>query len=148
MRTGPGAGGTLRATAVALALLVAGCSHMPWHRNPPVPPAAVHELQVEGGAATSYPQYWKRNTLLVDLTAASGTGSIVLKPATAAGWPVRLAFRVTPGAVGVLDVRAAARVNLPINASGAHPVELELPPGIYSPTSPQMTVAWAPAATP
>ena len=37
-----------------------------------------------------------------------------------------LAFRVTPGSFGALEVRGDQRVLLPISASGAAPVELEL----------------------
>jgi hypothetical protein len=104
----------------------------------------VHELDVSGAAGAAYPQYWMRNTLLLDLSAASGSGSITLRPASAYGWPVRLAFRVTPGAIGVLEVRAAQRTSLPIASAGGRPVDLELAPGVYTPQTEQMTVSWAP----
>ena len=133
--------------ALALALLVGGCGrHWPWHHSPPPPPTPVHELDITGPAADTYPQYWKRNTLLVDLSGASGSGSITLKPVEGSTWPVRIAFRVRPGAIGVLDVRGAERTLLPINDTGASPVDLELTPGMYTPTTPQMTVSWGPAA--
>src|SRR5207249_5621468 len=63
---------------------------------------------------SAYPQYWNRNTLVVDLAAASGSGSITLKPAAGSAWPVRLAFRVTPGSVGLLSVRGDQRLVIPI----------------------------------
>jgi len=142
-----------RTAALAGLLAASACSHAPhwpWHHAPPPPPAPVHELDISGPAAPAgFAQYWKRNTLLVDLSAAHASGQIVLKPAAGAAWPVRLAFRVTPGAFGALEVQAAERVTLPINASGTAPVDLELAPGIYTAGTPQMTVSWGPQpATP
>ena len=102
----------VRTAAVALLLLSAGCSHLsplhsPWHHPPPAAPAPVHEVDITGAAgADAFPQYWKRNTLLLDLSAASGSGSITVKPVQGTGWPVRIALRVTPGAIGVLEMRA------------------------------------------
>jgi hypothetical protein len=138
-----------RAAVAALALLAAACGHLPalhwpWHRPSPAAPAPVHELDIGGAAADAFPQYWKRNTLLVDLSAASGTGSITLRPATAAGWPLRLAFRITPGAIGALEVRAAQRTRVPVAAEGGRPIDLELAPGVYTPDSAQITVSWGP----
>jgi hypothetical protein len=143
---------------VAVVSLLAGCSHMPqphfswpWHHKPAPPPQEVHELTItpvaEGGS-TAFPQYWKRNTLLVDLQTASGTGGIVLKPVEGTTWPVRLAFRVTPGSFSILEVRGDARMLLPITAQGAKPVDLELVPGVYTARTPQLTVTWEPAAAP
>jgi hypothetical protein len=139
------------AAALVVAALVAGCGHLsphwPWQHRPAPPATPVHELDISGvPGADAFAQNWKRNTLLIDLSAASGSGSITLKPVPGGGWPMRLAFRVTPGAIGVLDVRAAQRVSLPISATGGKPVDLELPPGVYTLSSPQMTVSWGPAA--
>src|SRR3974390_2282186 len=68
----------LRVLALAvLALGAMGCSHLkwPWHHQPTPPPAPVHVLDVSGtGASAVLAQYWKRNTLVVDITAASGSG--------------------------------------------------------------------------
>jgi hypothetical protein len=148
------------ARAVTLAWLAgaAACSHMPWHHRPPPAPAPVHELDIgaaganTAGAApvptTAFAQYWKRNTLLVDLSAARGSGSIVLKPSSGTAWPVRLAFRVTPGSIGVLEVRGAEHVTLPITPSGSRPVDLELTPGVYQPQTPEMQVSWRPRVEP
>ena len=139
----------LRSAVLMLTLGAAGCSHhWPWHKQPPPAPPAVHYLEVGGsGAAAVLAQYWKRNTLVVDLTAASGTGSITLRPPPD-GWPVRLALRVTPGAVGALDVRGAARAVLPIVPGGTRPVELELAAEIYTAKTPEIAVAWGPAGAP
>jgi hypothetical protein len=141
MRFTPGT----RALAAALALCLAGCSHLhwPWHRTAPAPPGPVHELEVSGAAADTYPQYWKRNTLLVDLSGASGSGSLTLRPPAGNTWPVRLAFRVTPGSIGVLEVRGAQRDSLPIAASGK-PIDLEISPGVYPPGAHELVVSWGP----
>jgi hypothetical protein len=133
-----------------LAICAAGCSHLkwPWHHQPPPPPAAVHVLEVSGTSASAVlAQYWKRNTLVLDMSAASGSGSVTLRP-PADGWPVRVALRVTPGSLGELDVRGAQRVVLPIVPTAGKPVDLELPPGVYPPKTPEVTVAWGPAAAP
>lgn len=143
--------GALRTGALALACcLIAACSHWhaPWQHPPPPPPVPVHEVDVTGPAAGSFPQYWKRNTLLVDLSAASGTGTITVKPVEGTTWPVRLAFRVTPGAIAVLEVRGEERLSLPINPAGARPIDLELAPGVYNAKTPQLTVSWGPASVP
>jgi len=143
--------GAARAAVVALALLTGGCGHLsglhsPWHHTPPPPPAPVHELDIAGApAADTYPQYWKRNTLLVDLSAASGSGTITLKPVEGTTWPVRVALRVTPGTIGVLEVRAAQRVRLPVSSAAGKPIDLELVPGVYTPQSRDMQVSWGPA---
>lgn len=134
-----------RAAALAALLTLGACSHLhwPWHRTPPAPPPPAHALDVSGAASPA--QYWQRNTLLIDLSGVSGSGSIVLTPPAGSPWPVRLAFRVRPGAFGVLEVRGAAREVLPIDSTGVSPVDLELPPGIYGASTPQITVAWGPA---
>jgi hypothetical protein len=141
-------GVTARGITLAALLTLAGCSHLhwPWHRSAPPPPTPVHELDVSG--STSAPQYWKRNTLLVDLSAVSGEGHLVLAPAAGTTWPVRLAFRVTPGSFGALEVHGAAREVLPITGTGVKPVDLELPPGIYAAGTAQITVSWGPGIVP
>ena len=157
MRSGPGGASAGRAIAAVLVLLAAGCGHLPamhwpWHQRPaPAPaPAPVHELDISAAAGDSsaFPQYWKRNTLVVDLTAASGSGSITLRPVDGAAWPVRLAFRVRPGAIGVLEVRADQRLNLPITPTVGKPIDLELAPRLYTSGTKQMSVTWGPLSPP
>jgi hypothetical protein len=150
MRSRPVTHAVVRAAAVTLALSAVGCSHLhwPWHHSPPPPPVPVHELDVGGAAADAFPQYWKRNTLLLDLSAASGSGSLTLKPAAGNTWPMRLAFRVTPGAIGMLEVHAAQRISLPVTPGSAKPIDLELAPGIYTSATAQMTVSWGPGSAP
>jgi len=133
----------------ALLTITAGCSHLPhlhapWHRRAAPPPEVVHELVITTpeGSDLALPQYWKGNTLVVDMRLAGGQGGAVLEPREHTVWPVRIAFRVTPGQFGALEVRANQRVVLPITSSGTHPVDLELAPGVFIMKSPQMTVAW------
>lgn len=135
-----------------LLTIAAGCSHMPhphwpWHRKPEPAPVVVHELVITTaeGAELAYPQYWKGNTLVVDLRLGGEQGSAVLKPREHTYWPVRIAFRVLPGQFGALEVRAAQRVVLPITTTGTKPVDLELAPGVFIMKSPQMAVSWGPA---
>jgi len=144
--------------AAALVAALSGCSSlsMPklaWPFGAKVAPAPqpVDEIVFEvadGAAATTYPQYWKRNTLVVDLRAAPSSGRLTMRPRAAEGWPVRLAFRVTPGAIGQLEVQAAQRVVLPVNAGAAAPVDLELAPSVYQRDTPAIVVSWgqSPAA--
>jgi hypothetical protein len=136
----------------ALLTIAAGCSHLPhmhwpWHRKAAPPPDVVHELVITTpeGADMALPQYWKGNTLVVDMRLAGGQGSAILKPREHTVWPVRIAFRVTPGQFGILEVRAAQRSVLPITTTGTQPVDLELPAGVFIMKSPQMTVSWGPA---
>jgi hypothetical protein len=138
--------GAARAATAAVVLIAGGCAHLhwPWQHAPAPPPQPVHELDIAGAAGT-FGQYWKRNTLLVDLTSARGSGTIVLRPAADTTWPVRLAFRVMPGSFGELEVRAAERVILPIAAGGSSAIDLELAPGVYTASSSEMTVSWGPA---
>jgi hypothetical protein len=141
---------------VALALAgtaLAGCSHLrwPWTHRPPPPPPAVHELvetSPDGRASLDFPQYWKRNTLVVDLQGISGSGGLVLRPRLGATWPVRLAVRVRPGSMGQLEIRADQRVVIPITTQGAKPVDLELAPGVYTPKTDEIRVSWGPGYSP
>ena len=144
------------AAAMLLGLsAVAGCSHLPalhwpWHQRPAAPAAPVHELDIAGAAGTpaSFAQYWKRNTLVVDLSSVSGSGAITLTPAAGSAWPARLALRVTPGSIGLLEVRADQRLSLPITPAAGKPVELELTPRLYTSKTRQVSVSWGPASAP
>src|SRR5579862_7323574 len=90
--------------ASAILTVAAGCSHLPrphwpWQRKQAEPAQEVHELTVTApdGSAVNLPQYWKQNTLVVDLQSAGTSGSVVMKPREHTLWPVRIAFRVMPG---------------------------------------------------
>ena len=138
-----------------LLTVAAGCSHMPhphwpWHSKPEPAPVVVHELVITtvDGAEATYPQYWKGNTLVVDLRLGGGQGSAILKPREHTVWPVRIAFRVLPGQFGVLEVHANQRAVLPITTTGTKPVDLELAPGVFIMKSPQIAISWGPAEGP
>jgi len=138
------------ALVAAVGVLTAGCSHFsglhwPWTHKAPPAPTPVNELilTTESGAAASYPQYWKRNTLLIDLHDASQEGSIVVKPRAGGQLPVRIAFRVTPGSIGILEVRGEERVVMPVVARAGPPIDLELVPGVYIATTVQLRVHWS-----
>ena len=134
---------------LAALLTIAGCSHMPslhwpWHRKPAPGPEVVHELLITSpqGTEMAFPQYWNGNTLIVDMRLAGGQGNAVLKLREHTLWPVRLAFRVTPGQFGALEVRANQRVVLPITTAGTKPVDLQLDPGVFIMKSPQIALSW------
>ena len=121
-----------------------------WRHQPTPPPPEVHELDEtsDGGAPATFPQYWMRNTLIVDLQGASGTGSVALKPREHTTWPVRIAVKVMPGSVGEIEVRAAQRTVLPVTPAGSKPVVLELSPSIYTFKTKQMVLSWGPNPAP
>ncbi len=121
-------------------------AHLPWSHQVPPPPEVSTALTVATpeGAALSWPQFWLRNDVVLDMSGVAGTGSAVVAPRSGLAWPVRVAFRVTPGAVGALDIRGAQRfvVSVP---GGSPTADIELPPGVYQATTGQLTVHWGPA---
>ncbi len=122
------------------ALLMAGCSSLglprpswPFAARPAPAPEVVDELLFESvgdAPVNAFPQYFRRNTLIVDMTAAGAAGAVTLRPRSRFGWPVRVAFRVRPGAFAALEVFGAQRLVLPVVADGRRTtLDLELPPG-------------------
>lgn len=147
------------ATAGAMGLLVsmlalAGCAavsaHLPWRHRAPPPPEVSTALTVAAadGSALSWPQFWQRNDVVLDLSGVAGSGSALVMPRAGLAWPVRVALRVTPGSVGAIDVRGAQRLVMPVPATGAGTVDLELPPGVYVAATKQITLNWGPANVP
>jgi hypothetical protein len=135
----------------AAALILAGCGMMPWGKQPPQPPVPVTELvelASDGTPTHAFNQYWKRNTLVLDMQGAATQGSIVLKRRDGAKWPTRLAFRVTPGSIGLLEVRGDQRMLIPVTREGTQAVDLELVPGVYTPETPQIAIMWEPLRQP
>ncbi len=120
--------------------------HWPWHHHAGSGPQAVQELtiQMQTGAAKAIPQYWDRNTLLLDMTAVSGEGSAVLAPRSGTAWPVRLEFRVQSGSFANLEVSGVQRVLFTVPAQGA-PTVLQLDPGVYLATTAAITLHWSAA---
>src|SRR4051812_7837067 len=72
---------SLTVTAV-YALTACGTMHMPhvwpFYKKAKAGPVAVHELNLVNadGSPASYPQYWKRNALVIDLSGVSGAGNV------------------------------------------------------------------------
>jgi hypothetical protein len=111
---------------LVVSLAACGVFH---HRKPHAGPKVVIELlelAEDGVATTAFPQYWKRNTLVVDMRGAASSGKFLLKPREGRAWPMRVAFRVTPGSIGLTEVRAEQRMLIPVTREGAQPVDIEL----------------------
>lgn len=154
---------TLRMLAVAaivasgLGLTACSSFHMPRMHMPNIWPfhkkakpglEAVNELTLVNadGSGATYPQYWVRNTLVIDLSGVSGQGGFAARLPEESTWPVRVALRVRPGSVGQLEVQAEERNILPVTDQGAKPVDIELSPSLYTPKTAAIYIAWAPAA--
>lgn len=118
----------------------------PFYKKPKPAPEVVNEvnLVLPDGSAANYPQYWKRNTLVIDLSGVAGQGSVAARLPEEATWPVRLALRVRPGSVGQLEVQADQRNVLPVTATGGDVVDIELPPSLVRPTNSAIYISWAP----
>jgi hypothetical protein len=139
-----------------LVALLSGCAstkalkpanwHLPWHRAATPAPAAVQELSIQSEvtSAASVQQYWSRNTLRVDLTGLSGSGTLQLQANAANGWPARLEFAVRPGSMAQLEVKGEQRVVFPVPASdaGGTPLVLPLSPTAYGAATRLLTVSW------
>jgi hypothetical protein len=121
----------------------------PFHKKPKPVPEAIHELDLVNadGSPASFPQYWKRNTLVIDLSGGglSGTGNFAAKLAEGAAWPVRLAVRVRPGSVAQLEVQGDERTIYPVTIEGAQPIDLQLAPSLYTPKTAAIYISWGPA---
>lgn len=122
--------------------------HWPWHghHHGSGGPPSVQELsiQMQGGVSRAIPQYWDRNTLLLDMTGVSGEGSALLSPRPGTAWPVRLEFRVQSGSFANLEVSGVQRVLFSVPAQGAVTV-LQLDPGVYLASTAAITLRWSAA---
>ena len=128
--------------------LPAWALHWPWHHHGARPaagaatPSTVHAIAV---TSSTVGQAWDRNTLLLDLTRQAGAGAATLTRLPGAGWPMRLEFRVRPGAMTRLEVQGAQRVVFSVPAHGA-PLILELDPGVYVTDTTRIMLRWSAAA--
>lgn len=136
-------------TGLALSLgLLAGCSSMsklwPFHKKAMPPPEVVHEVELVNadGSAASYPQYWKRNTLVIDLSGVSGVGSVAARLPADTAWPVRVAVRVRPGSVEQIEVVGEERNVLAVSREGTLPIDLEFAASVYKPTTGAIYINW------
>jgi hypothetical protein len=151
----------LCAALLAMLTALAGCSSLempklrwPFGAKPAPMPEVVDEIVFAaadpGAPVSAFPQYFRRNTLIVDLTMASGQGSVVMRPKTAAGWPVRIAFRVKPGSFEALEVLGGQRLLLPVVGASQRPtLDLELPPSFVPVrTDAALTLRWGAVTAP
>jgi hypothetical protein len=139
------------ALVVACCLALSACSLSmpkiwPFYKKPKPGPEAVTELTLVNadGTPASYPQYWVRNTLVIDLSGIGGQGSVAARLPEESTWPVRVALRVQPGSVGQLDIQAEERNVLPVTTEGAKPVDIELATSLYTPKTAAIYIAWSP----
>lgn len=118
----------------------------PFHKKAKPGPAAVHELNLVNadGSEATYPQYWVRNTLVVDLSGVGGTGSVAARLPEETTWPVRVAVRVRPGSVDQLEVLGEERNVLPVSKDGMKPIDLTLAPSVYTPKTAAIYISWGP----
>ena len=138
------------ALGVALCFGLQACSSMhmphvwPFYKKPKPEPEAVHEVDLVNadGSPASYPQYWKRNTLVIDLSGASGTGSVTARLLPETTWPVRVAVRVRPGSMQQVEVQGEERTVLAIAPEGTLPLDLELAPSVYRPDTGAIYFNW------
>ncbi|MEP7313210.1 MAG: hypothetical protein ABI859_11550 [Pseudomonadota bacterium] len=139
-------------TFTAIASL-SGCAQVrgiwPWHAKAAAAPTPVHELNVVVPPDVATPivlQYWERNTLVVDLRDVPSSGRVTLQRREGQTWPVRIAFRATPGRFETLEVRGAERALFPIAADRSAPVTVNLQPSAYGATTAALTVSWGPSS--
>ena len=118
----------------------------PIHKKPNPVPEAVLELNLlnADGSAASFAQYWKRNTLVIDLSGVSGAGNFAVRLPDETTWPVRMAVRVRPGSIGQVEIQGEERSVLPVSNEGASNIDLEIGPTIYTPKTAAIYISWGP----
>jgi hypothetical protein len=134
---------------VSCSLLLAACSTpkiWPFYKKPKPAPEVVQELELVNpdGTAARFAQFWKRNTLVIDLSAASGTGTVAARLPEERTWPVRVALRVQPGSVEQLEIIGEERNVLAVTRDGSAPLDLEFAPSIYRPNTGTIYIKWGP----
>jgi hypothetical protein len=140
-----------RTLVVALCVLaLAGCGTMqklwPFGKRAKPAPEAVHELNLVNadGSAASYPQYWSRNTLVIDLSGIAGAGTFAARLPEETTWPVRMALRLRPGSVQQLEILGEERNVLPVSPEGNRPIDIEIASSVYTPRTAAIYVSWGP----
>jgi hypothetical protein len=141
--------------AVACCLVLTACSsykvQMDWppiYKTPAPVPEAVNELNLVNpdGTPANFPQYWKRNTLVIDLSAIGAAGNFAARLPEGTTWPVRVGVRVRPGSVGQIEILGEERNVLPVAAEGTAPIDLEFAPSVYTPKTAAIYISWGPMA--
>jgi hypothetical protein len=143
------------ALVVACCLALTACSsysvQMGWppiHKKPKPAPEAVTELNLVNadGTPANYPQYWKRNTLVIDLSGIGAAGDFAARLPEGTPWPVRVAVRVRPGSVGQIEIRGEERNILPVATEGTLPIDIEFAPSVYTAKTAAIYISWGPQA--
>ena len=142
---------------VACTLAVTACSSIrmpniwPFHKKAKPVPEAVNELNLVNadGTPANFPQYWKRNTLVIDLSGVGGggmgsTGNFAARLPEETTWPVRVAVRVRPGSVGQIEIQGEERNVLAVTPDGTLPIDLEFAPSVYTPKTAAIYISWGP----
>jgi hypothetical protein len=145
------------ALIVACSFGITACSSLkmpniwPFHKKAKPVPEAVNELVLVNpdGTPANFPQYWKRNTLVIDLSAIGGggmgaTGNFAARLPEETTWPVRVAVRVRPGSVGQIEIQGEERNVLPVALEGTLPIDLEFAPSVYTPATAAIYISWGP----
>lgn len=140
----------LACLVVACSLALSACAMpkiWPFYKKPKPAPEVVHEVDLVNadGSAANYPQYWKRNALVIDLSGVSGSGAVTAKLPEDTTWPVRVAVRVRPGSVQQLEIQGEERNVLPVAPEGSDPVDLELTASLYTPQTAAIYISWGPS---
>jgi hypothetical protein len=109
-------------------------------------PEAVQALELlnADGTPASYPQYWSRNALVIDLSGIGGSGSVAAKLPAETLWPVRVAVRVRPGSVQQIEIQGEERNVLAVSPDGTKVIDLELSPTVYTPQTAAIYISWGP----
>jgi len=118
----------------------------PFHKKPKPVPEAVNDLTLVNadGSTANFPQYWKRNTLVIDLSGASGAGNVTARLREQTTWPVRVALRVRPGSVQQVEIQGEERNLLPVSPDGVDPIDLQLAPSVYTAKTAAIYISWGP----
>lgn len=139
---------TRLALLVVACVALSACSTMskmwPFHKKVKAGPAAVHELNLVNadGSEASYPQYWVRNTLVLDLSGVSGAGTVAARLPDDTTWPVRVALRVRPGSVDQFEVLGEERDVLPVTKDGNKNIDVTLATSVYTPKTAAIYISW------
>jgi hypothetical protein len=133
----------------ACTLVLGGCASpgtkwWPFHKKPKPAPEAVHELDLVNadGTPATYPQYWKRNTLVIDLSGVNGSGAVAARLPAETTWPVRVAVRVRPGSVEQVEIQGEERNIMTVSREGTLPIDLEFAPSVYRKTTAAIYINW------
>ncbi len=134
----------------ACCLALGACGTMsklwPFGKKAKPGPVAVQALVLQNadGSPASYPQYWSRNALVIDLSGIGGSGSVAAKLPAETLWPVRVAVRVRPGSVQQIEIQGEERNVLAVSTDGSKLIDLELAPTVYTPQTAAIYISWGP----